>query len=190
MLIGERSWFPNMESWIERLVFIQGLLPQYPRTALQVRSVTPTALEDVRQALNRLVPHPQIRPNGLHQSWPYSLHLPERMIDVGHDKNFGCSVHSLPTLAKAIQHGAEYVQFGSIFQTSTKPVLPVGLSRLQHIATTSSIPVLAVGGITDQNAASCLKAGANGISVGTWVLRSPKQDVSSRIERLWSILQS
>jgi thiamine-phosphate diphosphorylase len=60
---------------------------------------------------------------------------------------------------------ADYLLFGAVFATSSKPGLPSsGVGPLRAIAASSSKPVLAVGGITPENARECRRAGAAGIA--------------------------
>lgn len=86
----------------------------------------------------------------------------------GAPENFivGVSVHSLETAIQAEQADADYVIFGPVFATPSKAEFgqPQGVPRLQEICQRLVIPVLAIGGITLQNAKECLKAGASGIA--------------------------
>jgi thiamine monophosphate synthase len=60
---------------------------------------------------------------------------------------------------------ADYLLFGTVFSTASKPDLtPSGLGPLTALAASSPVPVLAIGGITPQNAGECRIAGAAGIA--------------------------
>ena len=84
----------------------------------------------------------------------------------------GASIHSHKALQHAETFGFNYVQYGAIFPTA-KPVEPVGLDALQSICEASSLPVLAVGGISSVHKISaCLAHGAYGVSIGSWILNS------------------
>lgn len=78
----------------------------------------------------------------------------------------GVSVHSLETALRAEQAGADYVIFGPVYATPSKASLgkPQGLERLGEICQRLTIPVLAIGGITLENARDCITAGAAGIA--------------------------
>jgi len=78
----------------------------------------------------------------------------------------GVSCHSLHAAQAAAASGADYVFFGPIFATPSKAAFgsPQGLERLAEVCEAVSIPVLAIGGITLGNAASCLAAGAAGLA--------------------------
>ena len=78
----------------------------------------------------------------------------------------GVSCHSLHVARSAASGGADYLFFGPIFATPSKAAYgpPQGLERLAEVCRAVSIPVLAIGGITVENAAACLRAGASGIA--------------------------
>lgn len=78
----------------------------------------------------------------------------------------GVSCHSLETAQSAASAGADYVFFGPVFATPSKSAYgaPQGLERLVEVCASITIPVLAIGGITLENAQACLSAGASGIA--------------------------
>lgn len=78
----------------------------------------------------------------------------------------GVSCHSLQAAQTAAIAGADYIFFGPLFPTPSKAAfgLPQGLERLAEVCTSVTIPVLAIGGITLENAPSCFLAGASGIA--------------------------
>ena len=96
----------------------------------------------------------------------------------------GASAHSAEEAAALLRAGADYVTVSPIFVTSSKPGYgPVlGLDGLGCIVAEAPGPVLALGGITDGNAAACLAAGARGIAVMGEVIRS--EDPRVAVERL------
>src|SRR5579863_121483 len=75
----------------------------------------------------------------------------------------GSSCHSQHAAALAAVDGADYIIFGPIFATPSKAMYgpPQGLNRLAEVCASINIPVLAIGGITLENAASCLCNGAS-----------------------------
>jgi thiamine-phosphate pyrophosphorylase len=78
----------------------------------------------------------------------------------------GASCHSLESVQCAASAGADYVFFGPIFATSSKAAFgqPQGLSRLAQACHAVEIRVIAIGGITLENAAQCFASGASGIA--------------------------
>jgi thiamine-phosphate pyrophosphorylase len=75
----------------------------------------------------------------------------------------GVSTHTLAEIQTAQSESADFVVFGPVFPTPSKSG-PVGLDALREAARLSSIPILALGGITATNAQSCVDAGAAGIA--------------------------
>ena len=74
------------------------------------------------------------------------------------------SCHSASDVARAESEGADFAVFAPVFGKKDAPeVQPRGLAAL-HEACTAKIPVLALGGVTIENAASCFAAGAAGIA--------------------------
>ncbi len=101
----------------------------------------------------------------------------------------GKSVHSVMEAQEAETDGADYVLFGHIFSSNSKPgLLPKGIEALKDVVDAISIPVIAIGGITPQNAHEIRRAGAKGIAVMSGVLdaHDPFQ-VAQEYQKGWSI---
>ena len=78
----------------------------------------------------------------------------------------GLSCHSTGAALGAARAGADYIHFSPIFFTPSKANYgpPQGVERLARICAAVEIPVIAIGGITAENTAYCLHAGAAGIA--------------------------
>jgi thiamine-phosphate pyrophosphorylase len=78
----------------------------------------------------------------------------------------GVSCHSLEEVLRAEEEGADYVLFGPVFAPLSKvsDLVPRGLDELRRVSHTVKIPVLALGGITRENSAACVEAGAAGVA--------------------------
>jgi thiamine-phosphate pyrophosphorylase len=78
----------------------------------------------------------------------------------------GVSCHSLGASLGAARAGADYIYFSPIFNTPSKANYgpPQGLDRLATICRALAVPVIAIGGISTENAQSCLQAGAAGVA--------------------------
>jgi thiamine-phosphate pyrophosphorylase len=105
------------------------------------------------------------------------VHLTEQSIPVAEARKLvgkrglqsflvGASTHSLPSAEAAADSGADYLVFGPVFATPSKAHYgpPQGIERLAEVCHRVSIPVLAIGGVTPENARACAAAGAAGIA--------------------------
>lgn len=86
---------------------------------------------------------------------------------IGPHRLMGVSTHSVEDVRRATQSGADYVVFGPIFETPSKRSFgpPLGLDLLADVCCRSSIPVLAIGGITCERARDVRRVGAHGVAV-------------------------
>lgn len=84
------------------------------------------------------------------------------------DKIIGVSAHTIEEARFAIENGADYLGVGPIFPTNTKKDAKAvqGTEGLRFFRENGvEIPIVGIGGITIQNAASVIEAGADGVSV-------------------------
>jgi thiamine-phosphate pyrophosphorylase len=99
------------------------------------------------------------------------------------DKIVGCSVTTVSQAIKAQNEGADYIAVGSIFPTTTKKdATVVGVNRLKQIRQAVSSPLVAIGGIDEDNIDEVMAAGADSIAVISAVLS--KEDVKGAVQRL------
>jgi len=94
------------------------------------------------------------------------VHLPESGLPAArvrpHVRVLGVSVHSEAAARQAQADRADFVIFGPVFESPGKR--PVGLEALQTVVQAVRIPVLAIGGITENNLQSVIDAGPAGIA--------------------------
>ncbi len=95
-----------------------------------------------------------------------SLPLPTVRQMIGPRRLIGVSTHSVEDVRRANEGGADYVVFGPIFSTPSKRRFgpPMGLHLLADVCRRSSIPVLAIGGITCERVRDVRRAGAFGVA--------------------------
>jgi thiamine-phosphate pyrophosphorylase len=85
----------------------------------------------------------------------------------GNDFLIGVSTHSLNEAQSAQIEHADFAVFGPVFQTPSKERYgtPVGLEQLKQVCSElKPFPILAIGGVAEDNFADCLRAGAQGIA--------------------------
>jgi len=97
------------------------------------------------------------------------------------DALIGASAHSADEAAALLRAGADYVTLSPVFLTVSKPDYgpALGLEGLARIVARVSGPVIALGGITPENAASCLGTGARGVAVMGEIMRAADPQAST-----------
>jgi thiamine-phosphate pyrophosphorylase len=101
---------------------------------------------------------------------------------LGPDKLIGASCYNEPARAWAARSsGADYVAFGSFFASPTKPeAVRAEIGVLHQARTELDLPIVAIGGITPENGASLLAAGADALAVASGVLRQADPERRAR----------
>lgn len=91
---------------------------------------------------------------------------------LGPDKIIGLSTHSVAQVQEALRGQPDYLGFGPIFSTSTKPDHDpvVGLEGLRAVRPLTRLPMFAIGGITAETAGKVMAAGADGLAVASAIL--------------------
>jgi thiamine-phosphate pyrophosphorylase len=94
----------------------------------------------------------------------------------------GGSAHSLVEAAALLRAGADYVTLSPIFLTDSKPGYgpALGLDTLRVAAGSSPGRIIALAGIDERNAASCIAAGAHGVAVMGEIMRSADPEMTGR----------
>ena len=101
---------------------------------------------------------------------------------LGEDKVLGVSCYDRLDLALAAREaGADYVAFGSAFPSSTKPeATRAPLSLYREARARLDLPIVAIGGITTENAYNVIEAGADAVAVISALFDSPDIEAAAR----------
>jgi thiamine-phosphate pyrophosphorylase len=92
--------------------------------------------------------------------------LPEARKLLGHGKMIGCSCQTLAHALKAEREGADYIGFGSVFKTRTKPRRdPLDPALIRQVVRRLTIPVFFIGGIDVTNVSSLFPLGITRVAV-------------------------
>jgi thiamine-phosphate pyrophosphorylase len=101
---------------------------------------------------------------------------------MGPDRCVGVSTHNLSQVRKADASPADYVAFGPIFETRSKerPDAVVGLEGLREARKATAKPLVAIGGITAENARQVIEAGADAVAVIHDLIAAPNPAARGR----------
>lgn len=104
----------------------------------------------------------------------------------GPDLILGASAHTVQEALEAQAAGADYLGVGAVFSTSTKAdASPLPLTTLREICAAVSIPVVAIGGITETNLLQLTGCGAAGVAVVSAIFGAPDPGAATaRLVRL------
>jgi thiamine-phosphate pyrophosphorylase len=166
---------PDILRFLEAIVKAQIPLFQIREKSLPARvlfELTERAVEITRGSATRLLVNDRVDiaraagANGVHLT---ARSLPADVVRniCGPEFVIGVSTHSLAEARAAEAAGSDFVVFGPIFDTESKRAFgePQGLDKLREVTSAlGDFPVIAIGGITRENFASCISAGASGIA--------------------------
>lgn len=97
------------------------------------------------------------------------------------DKILGCSTTTVDQAVTAESDGADYIAVGSIYPTTSKETAKViGLDGLCQIRQAVTLPLVAIGGITKDNAAEVIAAGASSVAVISAILQAESPEEAAR----------
>ena len=86
----------------------------------------------------------------------------------------GKSTHNLDQAYAAQSEGADYIGFGPIFATPTKPdYAPIGLSDIKRVHEEVNLPIFCIGGIKIDNLGKVIAAGARRVAIVSGLLKAP-----------------
>jgi thiamine-phosphate pyrophosphorylase len=94
---------------------------------------------------------------------------------MGPDKLIGLSTHNADQVKEGERLRPDYIGFGPIFKPGSKedhdPV--VGIEGLTQARSLTSLPIFAIGGITEETVREVMRAGANGVAIISAILKAP-----------------
>ena len=92
---------------------------------------------------------------------------------IGKDKIIGVSAHCTEEAEKAERDGADYLGVGAIFPTTTKKdIIITPVNVLREIKETVSVPVVAIGGINQNNINTLKGSHVDGVAVISAIMKS------------------
>ena len=102
------------------------------------------------------------------------------------NKIIGISTHNIEQARQAQTGGADYIGFGPMFGSQTKDTgySARGIDMLTEIRATVTLPIVAIGGINEQNVSQVWRAGADSAAIISDILAS--RDITAKIDRILS----
>ena len=92
---------------------------------------------------------------------------------IGKDKILGVTAKTVERALEAEKHGADYLGVGAIYPTTTKVITqPTSIETLKEIATTVSIPIVAIGGIKEDNMELLEGTGIAGVAIVSKIMKA------------------
>ena len=165
--------------------------------AQSAAQVAPLAAELHRAMQERGVPliindHPEIvrivPAEGVHVGQD-DLPIAEAREMAGANCVVGKSTHSVDQAIRAFCEGADYIGFGPIFATPTKPnYSPIGLDEIRKVHEAVRIPIFCIGGIKLENLPEVIAAGARRVVIVSGLLQA--QDIASYARSAKKLLTS
>lgn len=105
-------------------------------------------------------------------------------------KLIGISTHSVEQATDAERDGADYIGFGPMFGTTTKATgySARGVDMLRRIRQAVKIPIVAIGGIKEENVAQVWQAGADSAAIISDILGA--DDITAKVRRILRLSQA
>lgn len=108
---------------------------------------------------------------------------------LGPDRIVGLSSHSLAQAQAAAREPVDYIGFGPLFATPTKPdYRPIGLSDIQTVHQRVSLPIFCIGGIKLANLPQIIAAGARRVVIVSGILQAT--DAAAYIREAQALLKT
>ena len=108
---------------------------------------------------------------------------------VGRDMIIGISTHSVEQAVAAERGGADYIGFGPVYPGGLRNnATGKGLAMLREVRAAVSLPIIAIGGITEATVPETLAAGADACAIITDVVRAT--DIAAKVSALLALHRS
>lgn len=183
-VVTDRTWLKEGQ----RLVDVCEDVLQNGATFLQIREkdLDEAAFEDEAQELKKLCTHYnvpfvvndsleiaiKIDADGVHVGQSDICGREVRQL-IGRNKILGISVGTVGQAVAAERAGADYIGVGSAFRTKTKmDAGNLSVEQIREIASSVTIPVVAIGGINEGNLADLRGSGVDGVAVVSAIFAS------------------
>lgn len=99
-------------------------------------------------------------------------------------QTMGCSIHSLTEAEDRQAEGVSYLMYGHIYASQSKPgLMPRGTEELRKMVAQIKMPLIAIGGITPENAAEVVSSGCAGIAVLSGITGATDPEEAARAYR-------
>ena len=160
---------------------------------LRAKNLEPIEIEDIGHVLRGITrecgapliinDHPEIAAavgaDGVHVGQD-DLSVSEARERAGNIPIVGKSTHSLEQAVAGQEEGANYIGFGPIFPTQTKPdYTPIGTEDIAEVHQRVNIPIFGIGGITLENLPGLLEAGLRRVVIVSAILLA--EDISAYV---------
>ena len=103
---------------------------------------------------------------------------------LGPEAIVGRSVSTPDAAREAARAGADYLGVGAVYGTTSKETTPeqsnIGLDRVRAIRAATELPFVGIGGITPENAADVVAAGADGVAVVSAITGAENPEAATR----------
>jgi thiamine-phosphate pyrophosphorylase len=104
---------------------------------------------------------------------------------LGEDAIIGRSVSTPEAARRAEEAGADYLGVGAVFATDSKDDVPpeeqaIGLDRIRAVREATDLPFVGIGGVTPENAADVVQAGADGVAVISAITAADDPEAATR----------
>lgn len=101
---------------------------------------------------------------------------------LGPDRVLGISAHGVRESVEGQRGGADFVLVGTLYETPSHPkCVPGGPERIEDVAPATTLPLLGIGGITQDRVREVMVAGGYGVAVrgGVWETEDPAEAVKA-----------